>query len=108
MTLRCKSHLETEGKEGTIKKSVHEEHLAWNGGDLFNLIRLAHIYPPPRDAFLFNSIFKRAGHLDIKTNDTEITVMNECFLGSRANKGCDCVVRGGEANTKAKQQKKYW
>ena len=22
-------HLKTEGKEGTIKESVHEEHLAW-------------------------------------------------------------------------------
>ena len=24
-------HLKTEGKEGTIKESVHEEHLAWKG-----------------------------------------------------------------------------
>ena len=29
-------HLKTEGKEGTIKESVHEEHLAWKGNILYS------------------------------------------------------------------------
>ena len=34
----------------------------------------------------------------MKTNDTGITVMNECYFRSRANKGCVCVCGG--VNTK--------
>ena len=33
LRLKFKTHLETEGKEGTIKKSVHKEHLAWKWGE---------------------------------------------------------------------------
>ena len=44
----------------------------------------------------------------MKTIDTGITVMNECYFRSRANKGCErmCMWVGGrgEVNTKVKRQ----
>ena len=44
----------------------------------------------------------------MKTIDTGITVMNECYFRSRANKGCVCVWGCGGVNTKQEILVNQW